>query len=101
MKVEKKGFQMLPSRPGTCSVCARKHAAHLAHDLTSLFYATHFQLRYKCAPTWADATGHLTKAERASWKQAMRDAGIEWTSPLNREPIAEPYARNDPSPSSP
>ena len=45
-------------------------------------------------PTWADATAHLTEAQRNSWKTAMRTAGVGWSE--TDDPIAEPYAESDP-----
>lgn len=86
--VENKQFKMLPARPGTCAMCATDHPAHHAHNLQSMFYQIRFYLKWKRYPTWADACAHLTELERKAWRQAMREAGAEWTE--TDEPIREP-----------
>lgn len=86
------GFMLLPAKPGTCAFCARDHPAHLPHDVTSLFYGVRFKRKWGVDPTWADACAHLTAPEVAIWRKAMRENGTEWTSPVDREAIREPYA---------
>lgn len=92
--VRVQGFKMLPARPGDCSVCNTDHAPHHAHDLSNIFYQTHFRLRHKRDPTWADACAHQTPLQCAAWRQGLELAGHAWTEPDNDEPIAEPYAVN-------
>lgn len=89
----KSGFKVLPAMPGTCSVCATKHAEHEAHNYWSLFYQMHFRLRYGRDATNDDALAHLPGEVKEMWRDAMLRHGRQWISvPDGTIPIAEPYA---------
>jgi hypothetical protein len=83
------GFMLLPPAPGKCQVCAVDHKPDEAHDATSLFYQTRFNMRYKRQGTWADAIAHLAPDRRAMWEAEIRRATEFTRPPAGVEPIAE------------
>ena len=90
--IEKKGFKMLPARPGRCAMCNSNHRADQPHDVFRPFYQRRFKLKWGRPPTWADARAHLTEERTANWRRKMESIGHEWTEPADGKPIREPYA---------
>lgn len=84
--------KLLPPSPDGCPVCATKHEPNLPHNQQSLYYQMRFKGLHGRWPTWADAGAHCEPSMVAMWKQELTKRGIEWTSPAEGEPIAEPPA---------
>ncbi len=73
-------------------MCASRHEEHLGHNLWSLFYMMRFKIKYGRDPTHADTVAHLPPDLAGLWRQAVENAGHEWTEPEGDDPKAEPYA---------
>lgn len=87
---------LLPPPHGCCKVCGRNHAENAAHDRDSLFYQSRFMAEHRRAPTWRDATAHLSESDRDLWLTRIREVceekGLDFAElPEGSEPVAEPY----------
>lgn len=57
-------IRILPPLPGTCRVCAARHAKDAPHERDSLYYQVHFYKRWHRWPTWEDAMAHCSDEEK-------------------------------------
>ena len=90
MNTEGKGLFLLPPSPYVCKFCAVDHNPREPHNARSLFYGMRFIMQHKREGTWADAVAHCDPKLAALWKEAIIDAGANWSEPADgAEPIAE------------
>jgi hypothetical protein len=78
---------MMPSKEGTCQVCAAFHEATEPHNVQSLPYQIWFQSTYGRGVTWADAIAHCPAEVSSAWKEELLKIG-KWSEPKSGNPIA-------------
>lgn len=75
---EQYGMQMIgQTPPGTCPMCAHKHAPDAPHNRDSLTYQYKFFDMYGVFPSWRDAMAHCDKATKIQWIVALEIRGID------------------------
>jgi len=77
---------MLPSKAGTCQVCAALHNSTQPHNAQSLPYQIWFQSTYGRSVTWADAVAHCSAEVSSTWKNELLKIG-KWSEPKSGIPI--------------